>query len=295
MVENVAKIIRSLPKLEQSRLQRELMAQDGLNFYNAMTSDFTQHFWDWVEDRLKGGKNVILQFYGTGGTGKSFSMLYAANKIDSFFKGKLDLDRVFFQIGDVSQDLKKIGRQKSISIDERMPNYGLGSSRLAEEFNSIIETAREPQNSILVSSFKPYLSDLAQWLLETMFIYDGHVYFALREPSMHVHGYVKIPHPKTTMGQKFLDDYLVKKQKFNAQLRHDGNYDPIADMAKKFIDSKDFRAIEERFEGKKKGIPTSILLELVADKYPELRRNVEAEQVVVRIRTEQIKKGAWEP
>lgn len=288
-------IIKRLPRLEQLVIEQKYQMQDGFNFYKAIVHDATDEFFGWIDYRMshEKGANAIIQFYGIGGTGKSYSMIYVAKKIEPTFS----LDRIFFQLGDVSMAQESIKRRQAICIDERMPSFGIGSTRLMNEFNHIIETAREPQNAILVSSITPYMSELSHWMLETMFIHDNHVYFALRDPKKIVYGYVKVPHPDTIYPKAFLEGYMEKKKRFNAQLRHMEQYDHISDMGKQILNSKPFKMMEEQYENKKskKGIPTQMLVEIIADAHPELRRNVEAKQLAVWIRANRIKSGVWKP
>jgi hypothetical protein len=285
------KILKNLTVLERAIVMNNYQAQDGFDYWKALTYDKTEDFYAYIQSRLDKGANTIIQLYGIGGTGKSFSMMTIAKRIDPTFS----VDHIYFQLADASMALPTIKRKQVVCMDERMPNFGLGSTRLVSEMNHVIETSREAQNSILVASITPYMRELVHWLLETMFIYEDHVYFALRDPKMVVHGYIKIPHPKTVMGEKVMEEYMTKKRNFNAQLRHQQSFDHIADMGKKVMASKKFKDLEEMFEERKKGIPTAMLQEVIAMVFPELRRNVESKQLAVWIRTNRITSGKWKP
>jgi len=129
----------------------------------------------WIEElewRKRRGKNLILQWYGETGAGKSLSSIYWGAYWSKLWGYNFDIGdleetesgvfhqkpkgNIFFDRRDLLERIKRAKKGEIFILDEEVAKSGVGSRREVELLQNIEKTVRQKQVSIIYNS--PVLS-----------------------------------------------------------------------------------------------------------------------------------------
>lgn len=130
----------SLPKEVQDKI--ELREQTDATFYRFRDEDYTEIFFDTIEQRsdVDAHHSLIASVYGSQGTGKSYSALAICKMLDKNF----DVEQnVYFDYNRLVRDRAKLKPGMAILMDEQSQSYGLDSHRVMIIIQGIKEQLRK--------------------------------------------------------------------------------------------------------------------------------------------------------
>jgi len=243
-VKNLRQCFPHLAPLEQIRFKKWLNVDDTDGaFRYACNQNITCDFVSNLKNKKAEGKNNILNFWGDGGTGKSFSCLQLLGYSDASIWENIT-KRVFWEAEDAMNGQKEIGRKQNFMIDERLRKFGLGSNYTSDQIQIVIETAREPQNDIGICRIARYDNpELVHYMLQGLFQLNECAFFLVTRPETKGYlGFVGVQNPQITGHAKEIAEYVKLKQAYNsAQRGVAGSSDMIKRMAEEVMQSEGYK------------------------------------------------------
>lgn len=271
--------VMPITTLRKMVFQNRLDAQP--EFDRALTIEATGVFFEELERRRNSQANTIVEFFGIGGSGKSYSAMALA----AYLSGSPP--HVFFDVGEVLRACSEFQPGECIIVDEKTRDYGIGTLRRSAAYENIIQVVRKFQLSLINCAVVPRLNGgLAHYELEPLFVdaVKRVCRCALYSPmtvgnSVVVYepmGFVDFKHPGDVWGVEFLSGYEREKDAFIRQLLQVGGVNTHQRIVDDVVSSPEFLKLLEEYKGRGKSVPRKFVLELVQRVAPDLRRNVEA-------------------
>lgn len=129
--------------------------------------DVTEEMTEDINHRLEGSINNFVTIFikGEQGTQKSSAGISLAQKFDPTF----NIERINFTYDEFTDKFKNSMPKTFHQLDEEVFKYGTGSQRVVNEMQTLIETLRKRQNSMIVVSpeLKYFPEELFTYVLET--------------------------------------------------------------------------------------------------------------------------------
>ena len=121
----------------------------------ALKKDWTNKFNQELKIIARSNQNLILVIYGKQGSGKSYVLLFIAEKFLSFFQPpmKLTVDDCHFSNIDLLESIEKKKGHPGLDIkDEQIQTVGMGSQAERMALENVIMTVRGQKQSIFFSA-----------------------------------------------------------------------------------------------------------------------------------------------
>jgi len=262
-------------------------------FGNALSEDYTEDLFKTLEERRD--RNIqhsyIASWYGTQGSGKSYSALALSGILDpNFHSGK-----IYFDIEDLVNKRSKLKEHDAVVIDEMARPFGLDSMRISIQVNTMKEQLRK--KSIHFFYISPTLKEeyhSSQYILETMFIDKKNKlsFHAYKTNELLTLGYVVIPHPLHFISKKTLIQYERKKDEHLKEVL-EGPKDLVEERAQQIIKNPFFLKAEEMYMKARGYIPYKILVQIVEKIYPEFKGSVIVYELADRVKANKEISGDW--
>lgn len=268
----------NLSELEKEKFEVRTVRNPSLK--NFLRKNKTTAFLNQL-DKLKVDKrNLLAEFIGKTGTGKSYSSIALALRNDPEFSA----DKIFFTQRELIEKTGELYKNKPITLinDEQVRNFGVGTYRIMSQYNDFLETIRKKQISVIRNSptRKTNVSmNLSHFLIETfegfIKLKDGILRAALCDANSHCFGYVEFSNPEVT-APKLIKAYEKQKDVFLAKSLGEGNESIFMRDADRLLISSEFIEFAEN----NKKLSRSDLFNFVDFMRPELNRGNEAVQIL---------------
>jgi hypothetical protein len=263
-------------------------ARQDKYLYTIWGRDVTNVFKKDIRERIDSQRNISIEIWGEQGTGKSYSGLTLAyNWIGTNAKW-------YFYKDDVIKNLNLVKPPFTCLLDEQNEsgNFGLGSWRIATEYEGFLETMRKRQISFINCCPVSKILPICNYGIETFYIDTKTklVNAILYDRDGRGLGRIKIEHPENYMN---LGEYENDKDAFLDKILHKSDKDRYSIMGSEFLRSPTWIKIENDFKVKNpnKEIPLWIIEQSLCEVYPQLNRNIEILELVNVVRYQLYKKG----
>ncbi len=256
------------------KLQEKILKDDAVA--TALSRDISDLLFEEIEERTKNQSNLLVEIWGEQGSGKS----YLALSLSSFFPER----KVFWRKDDIIQNLSSLKENTCVILDEQVAEWGLGSFRISLEYETLLETLRKRQISFIHASPTSKILSLCHLGIETLYVdrkkQVTHALLYDRQGSPL--GRIQVQHPKTFLGDEFIQEYEREKDKFLDVILHKDGKDSIIERAKVFLQSKQWADDLRRWKRKNRDKPVAawFLEQSVSAFYPHLKRNIEVVEIV---------------
>lgn len=267
-----------LSDLELAKLQEYIMRNN--TFRRFMSKNQTKSVIEQIQKNKKEHRNLIIEFLGETGTGKSYSSIALGLRTDP----NLNVDKIVFTMRDLIESAPKLYNGKPITLinDEQIHTFGIGSYRIRSQFSDFLETIRKKEISIFRNSPTRKFnidSDLSHFIFVTFggFI-DKHEEtnrVAICDNSFNCLGFVEFDNPAKT-NPKLIKAYEKKKDAFLNDLMGNDAESTFMRDAKKLMESHEFN---DFLAGVNK-VSREDLFNFVDYMRPELRRGNEASEIL---------------
>lgn len=284
----------NLNELSRETRDKLLLKEDTEpTFCNALSEDYTEDLFKTLEERRK--KDVehsyIASWYGTQGSGKSYSSLALAGILDKNFNSS----KIFFDIELLVNERKKLREHDCIILDEMARPFGIDSMRVSIQLNTMKEQLRK--KSIHMFYCSPTLKEeyhTSQYIFETMFIDKKNKlsFNAYKTNELLTLGYVVIPHPLHFIKKNTLLNYEKKKDLHLKEVL-EGPQDLVEERAQQILKDPFFVKAESMYQKARGYIPYKILVQIVEKLYPEFKGSVIVYELADRIKCNREISGQW--
>lgn len=301
------------PKIDLDLIQRRFNEEYCFQTYFPHNS--TKEILDKMEFQYGHGQNFIINSWGQPRSFKTYNNfslpLQTSHPIE-------DIETVFFRLEDLNEYAPHLHPCDSILSDEHDEAFGVGAKRLELEYVRMVETLGKRKINWFITSPIARARKHAYFLIhalrladyrETITVKDkdgehkeGVIgYSELTDNHDNTIGHLRIINPRI-LNNKLMDQYEKKKDAFLDTVQRKNTGDYLSEMAYVVIDTDAFKAFETKLKVKAKkhkkdfmGMNFNTILELVNEKYPELRRNVEAKTIAQKIIHVGVIKRGWMP
>lgn len=267
-----------------------LQLQERMNnpiFANATVNNLTDIFRDEIDTRLKNQSNIIIDIWGTQGSGKSYTALSLCSFFPHFY--------TFWSKSDVINEVKNVKTPCVILLDEVTGEWGLGTYRIGIEYQSFLETLRKRQISFIHCSPTSKLLYLCHYGLEILYVDKennqsvGMLYNREGTPL----GIIRTPHPSSLLTPSVINEYESKKDQYLDTITHKNSTDNLSNLATEYLNSEQWRKDKLMWENKNRGkeIPNWYLEQSICSFFPNLKRNIETIELVNCVRYELLRRG----
>jgi len=267
----------SLCELDLYVLNQRLMSDR--HFMNAFRIDMTSALKQKIDFAKQCGMNLIFHVYGKPGTGKSYSALSLAKAIDPKFAVET---HCYWDLRKFIDELPSLSDGGAYIIDEVARSWGEGSFRVLAEINTVFETVRKRQIFIIVCTPRYFYSPTWSFCLEGI---TGQISFELNKSRMALQtgdrktmGFVLFNSPSISIGEKELEVYEGKKDKFLDDVLHKGG-GWFEEKAKEVEESEMFLIYMEACRGNRMMPSMRGLMTCVNAVFPYLKYNNESSRL----------------
>jgi len=216
------------------------------------------------------------------------------------------IDTIFFRLEDIDAYLPKLKPGQTVMVDERVQVYGIGAKRLDAEYTLMMESLRKRKINFFIIAPIPRARRHAYFLIKGMRLTDFKTvsFCELQDVDLSCLGHLKFPHPQLIkcIGKKFLDKYETKKDEFLDTVQRKKSVDYLRVYAEEVMKTKKFKQMEDIYRNAAnekgsplRGVPSRVLMEMVNEKFPDLRRNVECVKVADYIFSIKVLNHEWLP
>ena len=285
--------------LDLSQLPREIrdklcMKEDSEpTFCNALSEDYSEELFKTLEERRRKDiqHSFIASWFGTQGSGKSWSALSLAGILDKDF----NIDKIFFDIDVLVNNRHKFREHDCVVIDEMARTFGLDSMRINIMVSTIKEQLRK--KSIHMFYIAPVLREeyhTSQYVFETMWIDKKQKisFHAYKTNQLLTLGYVIIPHPLHFISKKLLLQYERKKDLHLKEVL-EGPKDLVEERAQQIMKNSFFMKAERMYHTARGYIPYKILVQIVEKIFPEFKGSIIVYELADRIKADKEISGDW--
>lgn len=303
------------PKIDLDLIQRRF--NEEYSFQTYFPHNSTKEILDKMEFQYSHDQNFIINSHGQPRSFKTYNNfslpLQTSHPIE-------DIETVFFRLEDLNEYAPHLHPCDSILSDEHDEAFGVGAKRLELEYVRMVETLGKRKINWFITSPIARARKHAYFLIralrladyrETINVKDAETgknrkegvigYSELTDNKDNTIGHLRVINPRI-LNNKLIDAYEKKKDDFLDSVQRKNTGDYLSEMAYIVIDTDLFKAFESKLKAsakkKKKeffGMSFHTILEIVNEKYPELRRNIEAQTIARKIMHVGVIKRGWMP
>lgn len=302
------------PKIDLDLIERRF--NEEYCFQTYFPHNATKELLDKTEFQYSHDQNFIINSWGQPRSFKTYNNFsipfQTSHPIES-------IDTIFFRLEELNEYLPKLHPFDTILHDEHDEAFGVGAKRLELEYVRMVETLGKRKINWFITSPIARARKHAYFLIHALRLADYRETIDVKTPDGKIHkegclgyseltdnhdntiGHLRIINPRC-LNNKLMDQYEKKKDDFLDEVQHKKTGDYLSEMAYVVIDTDAFKAFENKLKAKSKnrkkdfmGLNFNTVLELVNEKYPELRRNVEAKTVAQKIIHVGVIKRGWMP
>jgi hypothetical protein len=297
------------PKIDKDLVMRRFNEDYGFQTY--FPHNYTRELLDKCDYQYSHNQNVIFNTWGQPRSTKTYTNF----SIPMQTKYPIEsIDTVFFRLEDLNEQAPKLHPCDTILSDEHDEAFGVGAKRLELEYVRMVETLGKRKINWFITSPIARARKHAYFLIHAMRLIDYREtievgkekegvlsYCELTDNKDNTIGHLRVINPRV-FNNKLMDAYEKKKDEFLDTVQRKKTGDYLSEMAYIVIDMDAFKIFEEKLKDKAKknkkdfmGMNFNTVLELVNEKYPELRRNIEARTIAQKIIHEGVMRRNWMP
>ncbi len=214
-----------LSPLKQDNIELEAMTNPSSK-HTALFMNLSQSYWLDCFYRMANNSNLIITNSGDTGSGKSRITLANAYWIKEFLNEVMEIDteltvnNICFSRSDVVELVPKIKDYETVIMDEDNEGLlGAGSFMEHSQVSRFEQTLRSKSKNFFNNS--PTIKNHKEhYILQSLGYNNDYKTnkFIVRERLGVFNGFVLVPQPKTAEYQKLVNDYEIKKKKFQENL-----------------------------------------------------------------------------
>jgi hypothetical protein len=200
--------------IEQRLLVQKIRVSPSLYYVFKKRKDVTGEVRFEISKRTKGSINNFITLFITGEQGKMKST-FAISIATEYDETGYNVDRIKFNYDEFKRGIDKSNPKEWYQLDEEVFKHGTGSRRLLNEIQTLIETLRKRQNSMIIVSpeLKYFDEKLFTFVLEML---DNRVIVTCPHNQK--------PHEMRTCECDMKNNYKVLHAEARALVKRQGQY-----------------------------------------------------------------------
>lgn len=287
------------PEIDMDMLKRR--REEDPIFSEHFGKNYTRKILDKFEYQYKHKQNVIINTWGQPRSTKTYTNISLPAQTSYPITS---IDTIFFKLEDINDYMPHLKECDTVLHDEHDEAFGVGTKRLELEYVRMIETMGKRRINFFITSPLPRARQHSYFLIQALRLIDYKMdisYNELTDNRFSTIGHLRVINPMI-LNRKLVDEYEKKKDAFLDTVQKKKSSDYLSEMAYAVIDSEEFKYLEDLYKSKAKkkkkdfiGMPFKAIIEVINEKHPELRRNIECRTIAEKIIHSKIIKREWLP